>query len=236
MSDLDRDVSSSQAPDNPATPSDTAPRLRRYVPAVGPRLQKVLALVFGLFALLAVNSTYLGSITLLEWLSGKTYQNWFYLNMFLVHLVLGALIVVPLIVFGIGHIANAHDRRNRRAVKVGYALFAAALVLLASGIVLTRLEGVIVVKDETVRSLAYWVHVLAPLAAAWLFVLHRLAGRKIRWQVGARWAMVAGVFAIVLVIWQAQDPRRWNEAGPASGEQYFFPSLARTATGNFIPE
>ena len=67
MSDLDRDLSSSQAPDNPpATPSDTAPRLRRYVPAVGPRLKKVLALVFGLFALLAVNSTYLGSVTLLE--------------------------------------------------------------------------------------------------------------------------------------------------------------------------
>ncbi|MEO1689735.1 MAG: hypothetical protein AAFU61_17725, partial [Pseudomonadota bacterium] len=33
---------------------------------------------------------------------------------------------------------------------------------------------------------------------------------------------VAGV-ALVL---QAQDPRAWNEVGPASGEQYFFPSLA----------
>ena len=236
MSDLDRDLSSSQAPDNPpATPSDTAPRLRRYVPAVGPRLKKVLALVFGLFALLAVNSTYLGSVTLLEWLSGKTYQNWFYLNMFLVHLVLGALIVVPVLVFGIGHIANAHDRRNRRAVKVGYALFAAALVLLASGIVLTRIEGLIVVKDATVRQIAYWAHVITPFLAIWLFVLHRLAGKKINWQVGRRWAYVAAVFVGLMLIWQAQDPRRWNEKGPESGEKYFFPSLARTATGNFIP-
>jgi len=72
---------------------------------------------------------------------------------------------------------------NRRAVYVGYALFAVSLILLASGIVLTRLEGLIVVKDETVRSIAYWAHVITPLVAAWLFVLHRLAGRRIRWQI-----------------------------------------------------
>ena len=38
-----------------------------------------------------------------------------------------------------------------------------------------------------------------------------------------------------MVLWQAQDPRSWNVEGPASGEQYFFPSLARTSDGNFIP-
>ena len=218
-----------------STEKTSTPGLRRYVPAVGPRLAKVLALVFGLFALLAVNSTYLVSVTFLEWVSGKTYQNWFYLNMFLVHLVLGLLIVVPVIVFGIGHIANAHDRRNRRAVKVGYALFATALVLLASGIVLTRIEGLIVIKDAQVRQIAYWAHVITPLLAIWLFVLHRLAGKKINWQVGRRWAYVAAVFVALMLVWQAQDPRRWNEKGPASGEKYFFPSLARTSTGNFIP-
>ncbi len=83
-----------------------APAMRRYEPAIGPRLMKVLAIVFGLFALLAVNSTYLASITFMEWVSGQTYQNWFYLNMFLVHLVLGLLIVVPVIAFGVGHISN----------------------------------------------------------------------------------------------------------------------------------
>nr|HRC86838.1 hypothetical protein [Thermoanaerobaculia bacterium] len=227
-----------QPPRSPeeSAPAPAAPRLRKYVPAVGPRLKKVLFVVLGLFALLAVNSTYLVGVSLLEWATGRVYQNWFYLNMFLVHLALGALIILPVLGFGIAHIKNAHNRPNRRAVYAGYALFAAALVLLASGLVLTRLEGVIVVKDPTVRGIAYWVHVLAPLAAAWLFVLHRLAGRKIRWQVGLRWAAVAGVFAGLLVIWQAQDPRRWNQVGPASGEKYFFPSLARTATGDFIPE
>ncbi|HEX4954874.1 MAG TPA: multiheme c-type cytochrome [Thermoanaerobaculia bacterium] len=228
---------SSVAPDSPhGSPPSTPTQRRKYVPAVGPQLKKVLFVVLGLFALLAVNSTYLLGVSLLEWATGRVYQNWFYLNMFLVHLALGALIVLPILIFGISHIKNAHNRPNRRAVYAGYALFTVALILLASGIVLTRLEGVIVVKDPKVRSLAYWAHVITPVLAAWLFVLHRLAGRKIRWQVGLRWAAVAGVFAGLLVIWQAQDPRQWNVAGPASGEQYFFPSLARTATGNFIPE
>ena len=67
---------------------------------------------------------------------------------------LGLLIVVPVVAFGIAHIRNAYNRPNRRAVYVGYALFTAALILLASGIVLTRLEGIIVVKDPTTRSIA----------------------------------------------------------------------------------
>ncbi|MCP5109936.1 MAG: hypothetical protein GY953_03780, partial [bacterium] len=56
------------------------------------------------------------------------------------------------------------------------------------------------------------------------------------WRVGRRWAAVAAVFGAVMLAWQAQDPRGWNVEGPSTGEQYFFPSLARTATGDFIPE
>ncbi len=220
----------------PAKKTRPGVRKRRYVPAVGPKLRKLLAVVFGLFALLAVNATYLVGVSLLEWIRGETYQNWFYLVMFLIHLALGLLFVLPVVVYGIIHIRNAYNRPNRRAVWVGVALFAVALVLLASGVVLTRLEGILVVKDPAVRSVAYWAHVASPLAAAWLFVLHRLAGRRIKWRVGLRWAGVAAVFAGGLLILQAQDPRRWNVEGPASGEQYFFPSLARTATGDFIPQ
>ncbi|MCH9650397.1 MAG: hypothetical protein K0U98_19345 [Deltaproteobacteria bacterium] len=214
-------------------PPKRRPKYRR---PVGPRLQKLLFVVFGLFALLAVNSTYLVGVSLLEWASGNTYQNWFYMNMFLVHLALGALILLPVVVFGAIHLRNSYNRPNRRAVRVGYGLFAVALLLLGSGIVLTRLEGVIVVKDPAVRTAAYWAHVISPLVAAWLFVLHRLAGKRIKWRVGGRWAVVAAVFAAAMIFWQSQDPRRWNVEGPDSGEQYFFPSLARTATGDFIPE
>jgi hypothetical protein len=217
-----------------ATPA-SRPR-RRPRKAVGDRLRKVLFVVLGLFALLAVNAVYLTGVRVLEAATGRTYQNWFYLAMFLFHLVLGAAILIPFIVFGFAHVRNAHDRRNRRAVKVGWALLAVAIVLLASGVVLTRIEGVLEVKDPAIRNVALWMHMLAPLAAGWLFVIHRLAGPKIRWQVGLRWAAVAAVLGGIMLVLQAQDPRRWNVEGPKSGERYFFPSLARTSTGDFIPE
>ncbi len=159
-------------------------RLRTYVPAVGPHLAKLLWLVLGLFSLLALNSIYLVSVTVSEWATGQTIQNYFYQYMFLVHLVLGLLLIAPLVIFGVLHIRNAHDRPNRLAVRAGYGLFAAALVLVASGLVLTRLEGLIEVKSPTVRGVAYWAHVVTPLVIVWLFILHRLAGPRIHWRVG----------------------------------------------------
>src|ERR1051325_859996 len=99
------------------------PQRKKYVRAVGPRLRVLLFVVFALFALLGANSVYLSSITFLEWWRGLTYQNYFYMVMFGIHLALGLLIVLPVIIFGCIHIKNSHDRPNRRAVRVGYALF-----------------------------------------------------------------------------------------------------------------
>ncbi len=215
------------------TPSP-APR-KRYRKPVGPGLKKLLYVVFALFAVMGVNSVYLVSVTLLEYLHKQTYQNYFYQIMFLIHLVLGVLIILPFIAFGIKHIFNTYNRPNKRAVRAGYALFATSLILLGSGIVLTRIDGILVVKDQTARSIAYWAHVISPLVVVWLFILHRLAGRRIHWKAGVAWAAVAAGFAIVMTLMHSQDPRKWNVAGPESGEQYFFPSLSRTSTGNFIP-
>ena len=69
---------------------------KRYVRAVGPKLKRLLAVVLGLFAITCVNALYLASVTV----AGVEYQNWFYLNMVLLHLILGLLLVVPVIVFG----------------------------------------------------------------------------------------------------------------------------------------
>jgi tetratricopeptide (TPR) repeat protein len=217
-----------------AAPSSLEPQRRWKPPVVSPRLRKLLFLVFGLFALLGANSLYLVSVTVMEALTGEVYQNWFYLLVFMIHLVLGLGFVLPVVIFGIAHMSKARHQRNRRAVRVGYALFSTALLLLASGIVLTRLEGVIEIKDPAVRWVAYWTHVTAPLVVAWLFILHRLAGRRIRWKVGTAWAVAATVFALVMLVIQAQDPRKWNVKGNPAGERYFFPSLARTLTGDFI--
>src|SRR5438309_3477419 len=103
------------------------PRIR-YVPAIGPRLRKLVLGVFALFALLAVNSVYLGTITWFEWQSGKTLQDYFYQLMFLLHLVLGLIIILPVIVFGTLHLRNAWPRPNRRAVRAGIALFSCAIL------------------------------------------------------------------------------------------------------------
>jgi len=216
----------------------SAPALRvrrQYIPAVGPKLRKLLYVVLGLFAVLTFNSVYLGTITFSEWLAGVTYQDYFYQYMFLLHLGLGLLVIIPVVVYGIIHISNAHDRPNRRAVRVGYALFTVALVLLVSGLVLTRGLPLVEVRQPVARETAYWLHVGTPLLVVWLFILHRLAGPRINWRFGGAVAGLTALFAVAMLSLQAQDPRQWNVAGPASGERYFFPSLARTVTGNFIP-
>src|SRR5438445_9141111 len=157
--------------------SEAIPSRKKYVRAVGPRLRVLLFFIFGLVALLGANSAYLASITFLEWLKkGVSYQNYFYQYMFLAHLVLGLLLVVPFIVFGVCHIKNAYNRPNQRAVRVGYALFVVSLILLISGIVLMRLDfsglanqalrsllDSLALKAPQSRSVAYWTHVVTPL-------------------------------------------------------------------------
>src|SRR6058998_1019416 len=158
----------------PATTENLSPGGgRRYVRAVGPRLRLLLYFIFGLVALLGANSVYLASITFLQWLNKElTYENYFYQFMFLGHLVLGLLLLLPFVIFGLLHIKNAHARPNRRAVRVGYALFSTSLMVLVTGVALMRVEG-FEVRDPRLRSVAYWAHVIAPVLAGWLYVLHR---------------------------------------------------------------
>jgi len=207
---------------------------RRARRAIGPRLRRLLHVVFALFALLGVNSLYLGLITFLEWYRSETVQNYFYQVQFLIHIVLGLLLVLPVVIFGAVHLFNTYDRPNRRAVRVGYALFTTALVLIVTGFLLLRLE-VFEVRDPRVRGVAYWAHVAAPFVVVWLFILHRLSGPRLKWRLGLTWGGVAGGFAVLMALFHSQDPKRWNVAGPESAEEYFFPSLSRTVSGDFIP-
>ena len=142
-----------------------APQKRKYVRAVGPRLRILLRGIFVLVALLGANSLYLTGITVLEWsrgaASGVSYENYFYQYMFLAHLALGLLLLIPFIIFGALHIKNAHDRPNRHAVRVGYALFAVSLVLLFTGVALMRVSG-LEIRSPHLRSAAYWAHVITP--------------------------------------------------------------------------
>jgi len=138
-----------------------------YIPALGPKLKRLFNVVLFLVALLAANSVYLGTVTLRGWLDGASYENYFYLWMFLLHLALGLLLVVPFIAFGTIHLITSRNRRNRRAVRVGYALFITAIIVLLSGLALMRV-GNIELRQEASRRFVYWLHVIAPLTAGWL--------------------------------------------------------------------
>src|SRR6185369_16453652 len=222
-------------------PSAAGPAKKKYVRAIGPRLRLVLYFIFGLVAILAANSVYLGAIHFLEWLKtdpNTTYQSWFYMVMFGTHLGLGFLLVLPVVLFGLVHMKNTYNRPNRRAVKVGYLLFATSLVVLITGLLLTRIDVFqfknLGLRDPRARSVAYWAHVVTPLLAVWLYLLHRLAGPRIKWRLGIRWAAAVGAATVGMVFLHSAHPRR-NQVGSAEGRKYFEPSLARTASGNFIP-
>ena len=224
------------------SPSNAQPAPRKkYQRAVGPRLRVLLYFIFGVVAVLAANSAYLSAITGLEWLKADpnaTYQNWFYMVMFGTHLALGLLIVLPIVIFGIIHIRKAYDRPNRRAVKVGYLLFATSLIVLSTGLLLMRVDIFhfknVGLKNPHARSVAYWAHVLTPILAAWLYILHRLAGPRIKWQMGLRWGAAVVVVVVAMVALHSAHPKK-NRSGSLEGRKYFEPSLARTASGNFIP-
>ncbi len=133
----------------PATSTQSPPR--KVVKAIGPKLRRVLYLLLVLLAILFANSAYLATITFLEWFKDQTYQNYFYQLMFLAHLFLGLLVIIPFLVFSFVHIANTRYRRNRRAVKVGYLLFAISLVLLITGLLLFRVGGFEIKNPQPVQ-------------------------------------------------------------------------------------
>jgi hypothetical protein len=225
-----------------SNPPATAKSARAVItPAVGARLRILMRFVFALIALLGANSVYLAGVTYLSWYSEQTYENWFYMLMFCGHLALGLIVVVPFVAFVAIHLFNTRNRKNKRAIRVGYALLAGSLVLLVSGVLLIRIDvsaagTVLVIRDAMTRSVIYWAHVAAPLFCVWLYWLHRLAGPKLKWRYGLGYLATVAVAAIFMILLHNQDPRHWNQVGPEAGaDKYFFPSLARTSTGQFIP-
>ncbi len=201
----------------------TAPR-----PVVGPGLRKLLLVVLVLFALLVINSAYLGAVTWRQWWSGAVLEDALYQSMFLLHLALGLAIVVPVLCYGVLHLRRAIHRPNRLAVRLGVALFACVIVLLVTGIALTRGVPMVELRNPAARSVAYWAHIATPLLVCWLFVLHRLAGRAIRWSAGA------GIATLAIILSTAGLWFAGRDAEAPKGDADFSPSLARTKSGELI--
>ena len=207
---------------------------RVYTPPIGKRLKRLLFVVFALLSLLCANSLYLATITFLEWQRGETYQNQFYMVMFLGHVILGLIFLLPFVIFGLIHMLTARKRKNKQAIRVGYALFAVSLVVLGSGLLLVRVGEVFDLKHPSTRSLVYWIHVVCPVVTIWLYWLHRLVGQKIKWKLGIAYGAIAIASVALMVSMHTQDPREWNKIGSIDGVKYFEPSLARTSNGAFI--
>ena len=145
-----------------------------------------------------------------------------------------SVLVIPFLVFGFAHLATSWKRPNRAAIRYGLVLLAAGLVTVVSGFVLVRIGG-FEVRDPRIRNVGYWFHVVAPLVAVALYVKHRLAGPRIRWEWARRLAIPVVGFVAVMGLLHFQDPRSFGVKGPKEGKQYFFPSEAVTANGKFIP-
>ena len=224
--------------DNPRA-SEAADAPGQFRPVIGRRLRRLLGFVFVLFGLLAINSLYLASITVIEWISGELYQDYLYQLMFLLHLLLGLVILLPAIMFGAIHMRNALPRPNFRAVRAGLALYTTVLLLLISGIILIRFDF-FSIKDPIVRGGIYWLHVITPLLLIGLFTLHRLAGKQIRYRPGIVWGATA-VAVVVLALVPQFIEKRASAAGSAMPSAMtddtspFFPALARTPNDDYLP-
>lgn len=218
------------------TNDSPSPKRRLVRRAVGPQLKKLLMIVWGLLAVLGANSAYLAAISLLEWLSGHTLENYFFQWMFLGHVVLGLLLLVPFSLFIGFHFRNTITRRNRKAVNLGLGLLAVCVLIIVSGLLLLRVGPVVIVSPST--RLVVWVaHVALPGLAIWLYIMHRMMGKAIQWKVGGYYAMgVAGLVMVMALLHDWKPPQQQiltnadaRERGP------FYPSPAKTATGKTIP-
>jgi tetratricopeptide (TPR) repeat protein/uncharacterized membrane protein len=206
-----------------------------YEPAIGPRLKVLLLAIFTIVALLGATGAYLVAIRVLEVVRGLRYENQFSIGMFMVHVVFGVLVVIPFLVFGFTHLATARNRPNRLAVRLGIALFITGIAVALTGLALVQLDKMPQLPTGSVsRWIVYGLHVLTPVLAVVLYLLHRHAGPEIKWKWGIGWGIAVGAFVTVMCVMHSFDPRQIGKVGPKEGEKYFEPAKTRTSDGNFI--
>ncbi len=191
-------------------------------------MRVLLRVVLAVVSVLIINSIYLVSISILQWWNDEPLENAFYQSMFLVHLLLGIGVLLPALVFIGLHLRRAYGRSNRIAVRLGLATFLSVLAVFVSGIALTRGLPLLEIREPSARQVVYWIHVIAPIAAVWLFVLHRLVGPKIRWQGGFAVGLTAVLIAVVGI--HLLSPR----SPQVEQNVDFFPALVSTDTGNYL--
>lgn len=190
------------------------------------------------FALLVVNSVYLLCVSTAGVVTGADHQTVFSIWMFLVHVVVGLAMSVPFLWFGVAHFRRARPRTNRAAKRLGLISFWAGILTILTGLLLMRIElGSLSLSVRSIasRDTLWWLHIVAPCLLVWAFILHRLAGPTIRWRMGGALAVFAVAGGALGFVLHTSMTGTKVEVDPKAGDKYFEPSLARTASGGFLP-
>ena len=207
-------------------------------PVLTPFMRAVVRVLIVGFAFLIVNSGYLLTVTLASRLTGEDHQTVFSIWMLLMHVVVGLAVAVPFLLLAVAHARRALSRPNRPAKRLGLMAFSAGIVIIVTGLFLMRTEvGPYALSARALlpREALWWIHLIAPLVLVWAYVLHRLAGPRIRWRMGGAVAVLALGLGASGVFLHSSLSGKAQEVAPMRGDAYFEPSLARTDTGNFIP-
>jgi hypothetical protein len=207
-----------------------------YVPAIQPWLRPLLWGTFAGFGVLAATGVYLSGVSLMNYLKpGATYTTPFTFWMFLFHGGLGLLGVLPFLFFGIAHYFTSRNRQNRKAVRLGLAVFGLGILVIISGAALFQFDGLPQLPTGTwQRAVVYWLHILIPVVCVAAYIGHRRAGPPIKWGYGKIWAGIMVVLLGVMAYMHDKDPFAESRQGSKEGLKYFEPSNVRTGDGKFI--
>jgi hypothetical protein len=220
----------------PLPPLPPRPRFV-YVPALNTPLRFLLVIIFACVAFLGATGFYLLAIRGVEWQRNSVLQTEFSLWMTLAHVVIGLILVVPFLIFGLTHLITAWNRPNRVAVRLGITVLLLGLVAGVTGILLIRLEGLPQLPTETI---SYWttfiLHCATPVLALVAYIWHRKAGPAIKWRWGYAWGGSVVGFTVIMMAMHSQNTRHWFAIGSPEGEYYYEPSRARTSDGKFISD
>ncbi|MCB1052730.1 MAG: tetratricopeptide repeat protein [Acidobacteria bacterium] len=202
-------------------------------PAMTPNLKWLFRLLLFLFLLLLANGLYLGSVTFQEYVQDRIVQNSFYLWMFLGHIGLGLLLVTPVLIFGTLHGLRGKSHSNQKVKKWGLSLFLLGLILLITGVFLSRFEGFPTLSNPSHRTLMYWAHVICPVLVLYCFWRHRPMSmrRRIRQWTPLLTVCLGLFFGFRLVHHTGDAP----PPAPIDQTKLFFPATTRSAIGDLIP-
>lgn len=194
----------------PATPG---PSRRPVSGALKPWQRKLYGWLLLPLGIMAANSIYLLAFTR---------YSAFFMSMLLLHLALGLLLTVPVFTFVVSHAKRMFKTRNRRAKIAGLTVATMALLITASGLIMT-------VQGATVENrLVYFTHVFAFPAAIVAFILHRRAhSHRMALRTVLLSALAVALFLGAMAAYQylEKPPQRVVNQ---NGDTQYFPSSAET--------